>query len=319
MTDFPFVEMLQNVLPRYREVVDPGDRVLIISDTSVELVASQVFAAAARVIGAHPTICLMTPLPRDYMDPPAEVVKAAEAADVLHYCASTALVHSKFGVRMMKELKKRRINSDNVNARMLVEGAILAKPEEIRPNMQKVFKYWDSGKQVHLTTPLGTDLQVSIAGRTHFKGHEVRHIQFPGGEAMIPPLEDTAEGVLVVDKCIHFIGEIKTPIRITVEKGWIKNIEGGDEARRFRRWLEENADKNGWRLCEISVGTNPKAFWMGSPRQDRFILGSSHVGFGLNIDVGGTIDSNIHYDGIISNPTIRVDGTLVVKDGEIVG
>jgi hypothetical protein len=30
--------------------------------------------------------------------------------------------------------------------------------------------------------------------------------QFPGGEAMIPPLEDTAGGVLVVDKCIHCLG-----------------------------------------------------------------------------------------------------------------
>ena len=55
-------------------------------------------------------------------------------------------------------------------ARMLVEGTILAKQEEVRPNIQKVYRYWDSGKEVHITFPLGTDVHVCIEGRTHFKG-----------------------------------------------------------------------------------------------------------------------------------------------------
>ena len=106
-------------------------------------------------------------------------------------------------------------------------------------------------------------------------------------------------------------------MKVTIEKGTIKKIEGGDEARRFERWLETYSDENGYRLCELAIGTNPEAYFMGSMRQDRFILGSSHVGFGLNNDVGGVIDSNIHYDLIYSCPTIEVDGEVIVKEGRI--
>jgi leucyl aminopeptidase (aminopeptidase T) len=67
------------------------------------------------------------------------------------------------------------------------------------------------------------------------------------------------------------------------------------------------------------VGTNPEARWCGNLRQDRFIWGSSHFGFGMNADVGGTIDSSIHYDVAWTSPTLTIDGKVVVKDGVIVG
>jgi len=35
----------------------------------------------------------------------------------------------------------------------------------------------------------------------------------------------------------------------------------------------------------------------------------------MNTDVGGTIDSNIHYDGIMSKPTLVVDGRTIIDHG----
>lgn len=319
MYEFRFAEMVQNVAKRCAEVILPGENVLILSDTKVEDIVWRVFETAARLAGGKPVLSIMPPLERDYMDPPAPVVGAAEKADVIHYCASTALVHSQFGVRMIQGLKKKRINSDQIDARMLLEGGILADPKDIKAYQQRVQKYWDEGSKVHVTSALGTDVWIDIEGRSHFRGHTgVPHIQFPGGEAMIPPQEYTAEGTIVIDKCMHFLGSIKTPITLQIRKGRIESMEGGDEARAFRRWLQTHGDENGWRLCELAVGTNPKAIWMGSPRQDRFVLGSSHVGFGLNKDVGGAVDSNIHYDAIFSEPTIEVDGKVIIKEGEFV-
>ena len=252
-SSYSFTEMLHNTLPHYRRIVKPDDKVLIISDTRVEDDVPHVFAAAARTLDAIPTIMVITPLARDYMDPPEAVFRAAEASDVLHYAASTAFAHSQFGVQMTK-LQKRRINSDNIDARQLVSGAILAHIDDINVWRRKISKYWEEGNKVHITSALGTDLWISIEGRRPFRGHNFPHIQFPGGEAMLAPMEDTAEGVLMVDKCVHFIGDLRVPIKLTIEKGAIKKIEGGDEARRFERWLEENSDDNGYRLCGSPSG-----------------------------------------------------------------
>ena len=48
----------------------------------------------------------------------------------------------------------------------------------------------------------------------------------------------------------------------------------------------------------------------GVQREDKNILGSMHFGLGTNVDVGGTIMSNIHMDGVILEPTLYVDGRI---------
>jgi leucyl aminopeptidase (aminopeptidase T) len=41
-----------------------------------------------------------------------------------------------------------------------------------------------------------------------------------------------------------------------------------------------------------------------------------HFGLGTNVDVGGTILSNIHMDGVILEPTLYVDGDKRIEDGQ---
>ncbi|MDB5546403.1 MAG: hypothetical protein JWO64_3552, partial [Hyphomicrobiales bacterium] len=45
------------------------------------------------------------------------------------------------------------------------------------------------------------------------------------------------------------------------------------------------------------------------------ILGSIHFGIGTNVDVGGTIHSNIHMDGVLLEPTLYVDGDMRIEHG----
>ena len=51
-------------------------------------------------------------------------------------------------------------------------------------------------------------------------------------------------------------------------------------------------------------------------REDKNILGSMHFGLGTNVDVGGTITSNIHMDGVILEPTLYVDGDKRIEHGK---
>jgi len=41
-----------------------------------------------------------------------------------------------------------------------------------------------------------------------------------------------------------------------------------------------------------------------------------HFGFGTNIDVGGTVTSNIHMGGVMLEPTLAVDGEVRIRDGK---
>ena len=54
--------------------------------------------------------------------------------------------------------------------------------------------------------------------------------------------------------------------------------------------------------AEASVGVNAKAVVRGIQREDKNIMGTMHFGLGTNVDVGGSIKSKIHMDGVILEP-----------------
>lgn len=326
--DLQFSKMIEVAAKPYRAIGQAGESTLLVADARTEPQVVEAFFAAARSLDLVPIVTLMPELERDYQDPPEAVEKAAEAADIVHYLTSTGLVHSQFGYRM-SAMRKKRIISEGITTRMLIEGAALAEPQEIRAASERVADVWDNGNQVHVTTRRGTDFTVSVEGRRCFSSYSrtggkigalggAPRVQFPGGECPVPPLEDTGEGIIVVDVSIHQPeGFLREPIRIELKHGRIDGISGGEQADIFAQWLKRYGDSESDRLCELAIGTNPRAVFMGLPRQDRYILGSFHVGFGMNKDVGGVVDSNLHFDAIFSQPTVEVDGKTVVRDGHI--
>jgi leucyl aminopeptidase (aminopeptidase T) len=115
---------------------------------------------------------------------------------------------------------------------------------------------------------------------------------------------------------MHHLGRLQTPIELIVEDGRIQRIEGGADARILRDYLATYGDDNAY-LCpaEASVGVNAKAIVRGIQREDKNIWGTMHFGLGTNIDVGGSIKSNIHMDGVILEPTLYVDGVKRIDHG----
>lgn len=313
----------------YQKIGEPGDTVVIVADTETDPVIWETFAAAARAVGLEACIALMTPTARDYADPPMAVQRMAEAADIIHFTTQMGLVHSQWGLRVTK-MRKKRIISEGITPEMFTQGAVLADEGVVRAWADKVQRVWEDGNQIHITSPYGTDLRVSIEGSGSFsptgattKGggaelFKAPFVQFPGGECATVPAENSGEGVVVVDQTIHFPpGRLVRPVELYLESGRIVDIRGGWEADEFRRWLESFADDEGGTLCEIAVGCNPEAKFMGNMRQDRFPLGGMHLGFGMNTDVGGVVESSIHYDVILSKPSLVVDDVSIIEEGKM--
>jgi leucyl aminopeptidase (aminopeptidase T) len=184
-------------------------------------------------------------------------------------------------------------------------------------------------RQVHITTPLGTDLTCSIAGRdvkedTGFIHRPGQFGNLPAGECFVAPLEDSAEGVLVVDKSFPEL-VVKRPVRMIFEKGRLVSVEGGDEAKELLRRIEygERLDhgENCRVIAELGIGTNPKARLTGKLITDEKVMGTIHIAIGDNAapTYGGMNQAPIHIDGVVGQPTLIADGEVLIKEGRYLG
>lgn len=180
-------------------------------------------------------------------------------------------------------------------------------------------------KRVRVTTALGTDFTVSIEGRPAL---EVTPIKKRGqmmgpvplwAEVAFAAVEDYTHGTAIVDGVMLGIGlpgQVKEPIRWTLEGGRCVAIEGGEEAKRLREAIAgvENADVVG----EFAFGTSEKAPF-GSP-SEKGRIGTVHLALGDNHNAypGGQNVCSLHLDGVFLNATMQIldDGTYILKDGE---
>jgi aminopeptidase len=179
--------------------------------------------------------------------------------------------------------------------------------------------------QVHVTTDLGTDFHVSIAGRsplclTSYKARGQMMSPIPlWNEVAFAAIEDFTHGKAVVDGVMLGIGlkgQVKEPITWTLEGGRCVSIEGGEEAEKLRKAIDgvENATVIG----EFAFGTSEKAPF-GTP-SEKGRIGTVHLALGDNHNAypGGKNVSSLHLDGVFLNATLQIvdDGTYILKDGE---
>ena len=141
----------------------------------------------------------------------------------------------------------------------------------------------------------------------------------PTIEANVSPLEGTAEGTIVADASIPYIGIglLKEPITFKVEKGMIVSITGGSQADILRRNWESKNDPLVYNVAEMGIGLNPECRFIGYMLEDEGVYGSVHIGTGTNITLGGVIKAACHYDLIMTGATIVADGRYVLKDGKV--
>jgi len=109
---------------------------------------------------------------------------------------------------------------------------------------------------------------------------------------------------------------VTQPLEITVKDGWAKRFDGPDAAR--LESLLKAADKNAYNIGELGIGTNPKARITGKVLEDEKVLGTVHIALGDNTSYqGGHTKSKIHLDGILFQPTVKVDAHLLMQRGEL--
>lgn len=320
--------------------VRPGDNVVVVTDTAQD---ERVWQAALTIIadlGAEASLMLFEPRPADYYNPPAAVAAAMLEADVNVLLASTSMLHSPASMASMVKDIPTICMDGMVTLEMFQRGAATADYYEIACLKHYVAKnvFGEGAKEARVTSDYGTDLVYGIEGRIFvpplrgddwdpFKaykrteegreGSPMYTCLFPSGEFNVPPLEGQAEGTFVIDTTMHHLGRVHDPIEMIIRSGRIADIRGGADAKRLRDHLDRYGDDNAYMFpTEASVGINRQGMVVGSQREDKNIFGAMHFGLGTNSDVGGTIESNLHMDGVVLQPTLYVDGEKRIDRGE---
>jgi 2,5-dihydroxypyridine 5,6-dioxygenase len=185
---------------------------------------------------------------------------------------------------------------------------------------------FEGGREVHVTTPAGTDLHLSVEGRPCLPIIPVPGRGKPYGmsvplwsEYNWAPVEDRTHGVAVIDgvteatKVIHVVDE---PIRIVIEGGRAVAITGGADADAFREAMQ--TDETAAIVGELGLGAHHKA--LVGTETEKALLGTCHLGFGDNGDYpGGLNRSAVHVDMLMRDVTVSVDGRVVIDAGRVVG
>jgi leucyl aminopeptidase (aminopeptidase T) len=299
--------------------VKRGEDVLIVTDTNMMKIAD-VLAKASREVGAETAVSIMSPREIHGNEPPKTVAAAMKAADVVFTPATYSITHTDAMVDALGN-GARALILRGVTEEMMVRGAMTADYEELRKKSDRLAEKMSRTRTVHITSEYGTDSELNIENRQVFvlSGFATEPGTFaalPDGEVPVCPVEGSAEGIIVFDQTMDGIGILKKPIRLTVEGGNVVEVQGGEEAERLRKIIE-SSDDGATNIAEFAIGTNPKALLIGNMAEDKKKEGSVHIAIGDNHNLGGTVTSSIHLDGLMVNPSVELDGEVIIREGKL--
>lgn len=293
----------------------PDEKLVIVTDEK-KFDIGYGFAVAGRELGFNTTFVEAPSQTKG--EPPAPVGAAMAEADVEFLITSMSYSHVK--ARIVATERGARVASMPMLTTEIAQDYLNADYPFIKKTSEKLADMLTKAKKVKIVTEKGTDITFDLTGRiahadTGLLTEAGAIGNLPAGEAYIAPLENVGTGTIVVDGCIAYMGIIKDDIYLTLKDGRIIDIRGKEGARDLKEFLADK-DAEAMGIAEFGIGTNPAAKIIGHPLVDEKVWGTIHIAFGMNTSMGGTRESNIHYDCIINNPTVWIDDAMVMNQGE---
>lgn len=274
-----------------------------------------------READANPIITIMDARTSDGAEPPYPIAKSMEHTDVFLALVNKSITHTS-AVKSAIANGARGIMLTQFNEKMMSDSGVKADFKAMESLCKGAANTMENAKKIELTSSHGTHLTFSAAGR---RGNALTGIvgrgefaPVPTIEANVSPLEGTANGIIVANASIPYIGIglLKSNVIAHVKDGLITSIEGGEEASVLRKDLADKDDPNVYNIAELGIGINPECRFSGFMLEDEGVYGSVHIGIGTSITLGGTVKAKCHYDLIMTEATITVDGKVLLDNGQ---
>lgn len=190
--------------------------------------------------------------------------------------------------------------------------------KRVSARQEEIIKWLKDKKEVHVTAP-GTDLRLSIAGRTFINCDCKENV--PDGEIFTGPVEDSVEGYVHFTYPSIYGGRMVTDVRLWFEKGKVVKATADKNEDFLLKTLD--TDEGSRYVGEFAIGTNEGiSRFTGEILFDEKIGGSFHMALGEGYPESGSQNkSGLHWDMICDlrqGGEIRADGQLLYKDGKFV-
>jgi len=318
MLDLEMSETSRNIIEQCL-TVKPEEEVFIVTDARKVGVARNI-ANAANAAGAEVITAIMPLLESHGNEPPSTIAEGMASADVAFTCTTHAITHTRARLRAAEAGTRIGILR-SVTEDMMVEGAMRVDFEQLRRRTETLAEVMTDADTATVTSDKGTDISFSIEGTQAFSLDGYFHEEYgfatlPPGEAPTHPVEGTANGTAVIDVSFDNIGQLDDPIELEFKDGFVTDVRGGEEATELRAVLDQS-DENAGNLAEFAIGTNPKAKLIGNTAEDKKRAGTMHFAIGDNESLGGTTKSEIHLDGVMRGPMVKLDDLTIVEDGTL--
>ena len=316
-----------------------GDPVAILAESQSRPVLIELADLAAQRIGARP-FRLIVPTPPLATKVP---VRSTGASDALQRLAPAiaALRSSPFIVDLTVEGLLHAVELPGIlegGARVLMVSnehpEIL---ERTRPDpmleakVRTGVRMLKAAKTMRVSSDAGTDLTIVLSGARVGGGWGITAkpgtiTHWPGGLCLAFPATGSVNGTLVMqpgDANLTFKSYLRETIRLTIERDYITNVDGGGfDAEMMRSYLASWDDRDAYAVSHVGWGMNPQARWDALAFYDkrdcngtelRAFAGNFLYSTGAN-EVAGRHTLG-HFDLPLHGCTITLDDAIVVDRG----
>jgi len=295
--------------------VKDSENVLILTDDKKQDIGMALYNEA-KDICKEAVLMVMEPRKVSGEEPPEVVAESMKNFDVIICPTSTSITHTNAKINAIKA-GARLASMPGITKEMFEKGAITADYSKVEALTLKFTELLTKAKTAKIIKD-GHTLQMSLENRkgvpsTGIYKNPGEAGNLPSGEAYIAPVEDSANGSMIIDGSMVGVGLLKSPLYVELKDGKLVKLEGEDSDK--LKILFDN--DNNSTIGELGIGTNPAARLTGVILEDEKIYGTVHIAFGTNISFGGTNKADCHLDGIIIDPTLYLDDQLVMENGKV--
>lgn len=295
--------------------IKPSESILVVTDTEIENIGKAILQKAIEM-DLEAIMIIMKPTGVHGGEPPIAVSEAMKKCDIIVCPTKYSLTHTQ-ARKIACEHGARVVTMPGITEEMFLKGAMTADYRQVASLTNKIADILTKGERARIEKD-DTILEMSLKGREAISSNGQyyepgSHGNLPTGEAYIAPVEGTANGEIIIDGSIASIGLLKEPLKVKIEDGYAVDFIGQD-AERLKDILGKK--KEARNIAELGIGTNPQACLIGNVLEDEKIYGTVHIAFGDNSTFGGSIQAGIHIDGIILNPKLYIDNSLIVDEGK---
>lgn len=298
-----------------------NDRALILCDAGTRSLADAFFQVAEEY-DRNVTLMEIPPLAQHGAEPPSYASDAMQSSTLILSLCQYSLAHSHARLEASQR-GARFLSLPLYHWELLEDPSIHIDFKAQAPFVRKFSQAFTDGDVVHVTTQAGTDIKLRITGRVgnYCPGFVEKAGDLgspPDIEANVSPIEDSAEGRVIVDGSITHpsFGLLSQCIELKIQNGRIIKFYG--EHQKQVTMLNEMfgpLDSPRRVLAECGVGLNPAAKLTGTMLTDEGALGCVHFGFGANHTMGGCNRVDFHLDFVFHTATLTIDSQTLLRAG----